>query len=82
MYDTPVTAHTQYIAATDAGRERFAGDLLIDRLIGRAQERGQRWFDFGISTVEAGRVLNEGLAAYKEGFGARGVVFDAYEIEL
>ena len=39
-------------------------------------------FEFGISTTEGGRSLNEGLARNKESYGARAVVFDWYEVEL
>jgi len=39
-----------------------------------------KWFDFGISTEDDGRFLNEGLAAYKESFGGRSVVHDFYEL--
>ena len=31
----------------------------------------KRWFDFGISTEDDGRILNQGLIEQKEGFGAR-----------
>ena len=40
------------------------------------------YFDFGISTEENGRVLNSGLIDQKEGFGARGVVHDHYELDI
>ena len=40
------------------------------------------YFDFGISTEQGGRYLNEGLIFQKEGFGARTVVYDAYEINF
>jgi lipid II:glycine glycyltransferase (peptidoglycan interpeptide bridge formation enzyme) len=82
LYETPVVSHTQYIAATEAGRELSALDLLLDRLIERAAGDGRRWFNFGISTEEAGRLLNEGLVAHKEGFGARAVAFDHYRLDL
>ena len=39
-----------------------------------------RWIDFGISTEERGQRLNEGLASYKEGFGARAVNYDTYAL--
>ena len=40
------------------------------------------WFDFGISNEDHGRVLNEGLVMQKEGFGARSVVHDHYELRV
>ena len=39
-------------------------------------------FDFGISTEQGGRYLNEGLIFQKEGFGARTVVYDTYELNI
>ena len=81
VYETPVVAHAQYIAATDDGRRLYAQDLLFCELV---EERyaGKRWFDFGISTTEQGRVLNQGLMRYKQNFGARAVVHDHYALEL
>jgi hypothetical protein len=81
-YETPVVAHAQYIGATDEGRSRGAVDLLVDNAIREAARLGRRWFDFGISTTEGGRNLNEGLARNKESYGARAVVYDWYELEL
>ena len=80
MYDTGQVAHAQYIAASEEGRQNGAQDLLFDRLIETFADR--RWFDFGISNEQNGYVLNEGLAAYKEGFGARTIVHDFYELSL
>jgi len=80
IYDTGQVAHAQYIAASEEGRQNGAQDLLFDRLIATFAER--RWFDFGISNEQNGHVLNEGLAAYKEGFGARTIVHDFYELSL
>lgn len=80
MYDTGRVAHAQYIAASEEGRRTGAQDLLFGTLIDRFKNR--RWFDFGISNEQNGRYLNEGLVAYKEGFGARTVVHDFYEVVL
>ncbi|MBI3185472.1 MAG: GNAT family N-acetyltransferase [Myxococcales bacterium] len=80
-YDSGVAVHAQYIAASDAGRELGAADSIIDHLLTRVfQDR--RFFDFGISTVEEGRVLNAGLAQWKESFGARATAYDFYELKL
>ena len=38
------------------------------------------YFDFGVSTENGGGYLNEGLIFQKEGFGARSVVYDTYEM--
>ena len=43
-------------------------------------KESKRYFDFGISTEDLGRVLNTGLIAQKESFGARTVVYQAWNI--
>ena len=73
--------HTQYLANSDTGRKTGALDCLLDWLITDVYQ-DKTWFDFGISCEQQGRYLNEGLAAQKEGFGARAVVHDFYEIGL
>lgn len=73
--------HTQYLANSDEGRKTGALDCLLDWLITDVY-KDKTWFDFGISCEQEGRYLNEGLAAQKEGFGARAVVHDFYRIEL
>jgi len=71
--------HTQYLANSEMGREYCALDCIIDQLL-KYYSKSKRYFSFGISTEEAGSVLNEGLLAQKEGFGARATVHDFYEI--
>ena len=73
--------HTQYLANSDEGKKTGALDCLLDWLITYVY-KDKIWFDFGISCEQEGRYLNEGLAAQKEGFGARAVVHDFYRIEL
>jgi hypothetical protein len=79
MYLTERCAHVQYTASNPAGREANALDLLFFALI---EDYAGRWFDFGISNEGDGRLLNHGLIDYKEGFGARSVTLDHYEILL
>jgi Acetyltransferase (GNAT) domain len=80
VYETETVAHTQYIAATLEGRDSHASDAILDHLI-HDRYRGKRFFDFGISTEQDGRWLNEGLARNKESFGARAVVYDWYALD-
>lgn len=81
VYATPMVAHTQYIAAGPEGRERAAVDAIVDRLLGDTYA-ATPWFDFGISTEDAGRTLNAGLVRNKESYGGRATVHDRYELEL
>jgi hypothetical protein len=80
MFCSDQVAHAQYIAVGPEGREAGALDGLFDHLI--ALHAGYRYFDFGISTADQGRTLNEGLARQKEEFGASAVVHDVYRLEL
>ncbi len=73
--------HTQYLATNAEGRGCGALDMVIDRLIHEYAPTHQ-WLDFGISTEEDGRLLNEGLVQQKEGFGGRGVCYNVYELDL
>lgn len=81
VYETPVVAHTQYIAVNEEGRTAHALDKLVDTLISSYEGR-KRWWDFGTSMADAGRALNEPLIRNKESYGARGVVYDHYLLDL
>jgi len=81
VYDLGPAVHTQYLAASEAGRQRHALTLLLAELIEHTYAH-KRHFSFGISTEQAGRMLNTGLVAQKERFGARAVVHDFYAWEL
>jgi hypothetical protein len=81
IYENQNIVHTQYLANSEEGREIGALDLLIDYLI-KDIYKNKKYFDFGISNENVGRFLNTGLIAQKEGFGARAVVHDFYELEI
>lgn len=81
IYESAMVAHAQYIAASDDGREVAATDVVLDHLINDVYA-GKPYFDFGISTVDDGRVLNAGLARYKESYGGRAITYDHYRISL
>lgn len=80
-FEHETLAHMQYNASSPSGRKIGANDLIYDYLIGSVFVE-KRYFDFGISTEDEGRVLNEGLISFKESFGARGTVHDFYELEF
>lgn len=81
VFQTDSVIHTQYIGITDEGKEVGALDIVIDYLLQKASDK-HRWFSFGVSTVDEGKVLNEGLTRNKESFGARAIVHDFYKIDL
>lgn len=80
LYITKNVVHTQYLATSDFGRNIGALDYLIDQLIDKFSDH--KYFDFGISSSENGKILNNGLCAQKEGFGGRGIVHDFYVMNL
>jgi hypothetical protein len=73
--------HTQYLASSDEGREVGALDAVIAELLERPPA-GTRWLSFGASTYDEGRLLNVGLAAQKEMFGARPTILMTLELDL
>ncbi|EOU9535521.1 GNAT family N-acetyltransferase [Cronobacter dublinensis] len=81
VYDYGHIIHTQYMANTQQGRQIGALDYILFTLINEIYTE-KKYLSFGISTENAGQYLNTGLIAQKEGFGARAVVHDFYEMEL
>jgi hypothetical protein len=82
MYESNMNvAHAQYIANSPIGRKMNALDILFEYLINYYAGK-KKYFDFGISTEQEGRYLNESLIFYKESFGARACVHDFYEVDV
>ena len=81
LYLTARVCHLQYSASSPEGRQLRALDLVLAHVID-AFHGEARYFDFGISTEQDGRFLNEGLVEYKQQFGARTVVHDFYRWAL
>ena len=82
IFDTDTVAHCQYIAASDLGIDTGALDGLFDFLIAHFHATGKHYFNFGISTENAGSKLNQNLIQFKEGFGARGMVHCTYKVAI
>lgn len=81
VYENTNVAHVQYIAGEDDAKREGALECIFDDLLERRYAT-IRYFDWGISTEQAGRWLNLGLVQNKESYGARGVVYDLYELDL
>lgn len=79
IYDTGTVVKTQYIASSAEGRASGALDMLFSTLMDDIF-KDRRYIDYGTSTLMGTNSLNEGLISQKEGFGARAVVYDTYEI--
>jgi Acetyltransferase (GNAT) domain len=81
IYESANVAHAQYIAVGEDAKREGALECIFDELLER-RYANIRYFDWGISTEQAGRWLNSGLIQNKESYGARGVVYDQYQLDL
>ena len=83
LYITPHVIHTQYISASEEGKQTNAMDFLMLSLIRRfASEAQHDYLDFGISTEHGGTVLNSSLCMQKEGYGGRSTLYKEYVMEV
>ncbi len=83
LYITPHVIHTQYISASEEGKQTNAMDFLMLSLIRRFASEGQHdYLDFGISTEHAGTILNSSLCLQKEGYGGRSTLYKEYVMEV
>lgn len=81
IFDTGRVAHAQYIATTPLGRDLNLLTPLFNFLI-TGPYVNHRFFDFGTSNEDHGRYLNEGLLRQKFSYGATGVAYQRFELEL
>lgn len=81
IYHTGLVAHAQYIAASQKGKAMKVLPIIFDHLI-NTEFSQTKYFDFGTSNEQGGRVLNEGLVMQKTGMGGRGIVYNTYSIEF
>lgn len=81
IYLTRHVAHVQYIASNPTGRTVGAIDLIVQQLV-ESTYADMRYVDLGASNEQNGRILNLGLIAQKEGFGARSIVHEFFKLEL
>lgn len=79
IFESEKVAHGQYISKFGS-EETGSLDFLFDYLL-QKEFIGKCYFDFGISNVDQGKKLNEGLTYWKESFGASTIVQDFYELE-
>jgi hypothetical protein len=80
MFLNKTVAHAQYISGTDEGRNNGCLDYLFNHLV-KEEYSNYPYFDFGNCNEEAGTKVNIGLIDWKEGFGARALSHDFYEVE-
>lgn len=81
IYDTGIVARSQYAATTPLARKRYYLTLLYHYLLTKVFAH-RRYFDFGTSNEEQGRLLNNGLLNQKFSMGATGVACESYFLDL
>ena len=79
IFESKYVAHSQYISGNSQKNELGSLDFLHHHLI-TSVFNNKRFFDFGVSNVNNGRQVNQGLQYWKEGFGARTVIQDFYTV--
>lgn len=81
IYDTGLTAHCQYIATTETGRNLGLLTILIHYLMYDVYA-DRLYFDFGTSNEHAGMILNQGLLRQKSSLGGSGITYQRWLINL
>lgn len=74
--------HSQYSCSSEIGYKFAAMDLLLNAAITDAALAEARFFDLGISTDQAGTVINNGLFQYKSEFGGGAMVHEFYRLNF
>jgi len=75
-----VCFHSFYIAQDYAQQQTRALSAVFDFLIRWGCEERFRYFNLGISTEQAGTVVNWGLFTFKQGFGGSGYLRTTYSL--
>ena len=81
VFLTKNVAHVQYIGSNVEKNSLGSLDFLFHQLITDTFSKFN-YFDFGTSNEDDGRKLNQGLLYWKEGYGARSLTQDFYEIDV
>jgi hypothetical protein len=71
--------HAQYIATNERAKALRGLDFMVVSFVALFKE-SSTWFDFGISTENAGRHLNKPLIRAKEEFNMSAICYDTYSL--
>jgi hypothetical protein len=82
LYWTENVCHIQYMSASSLGREESAMDVLVEKAISLAIEKGISFLDFGHSNENYGQSLNSGLYSFKSKFGGGGVALLEFSLDI
>lgn len=81
LYLSETAAKAQYCATTENGRKLRVLPAMYDHILNSLPETC-RYFDFGTSNEDGGKILNNGLINQKYSYGGRAVVYTTYSIEI
>jgi len=81
IFLTKNVAHVQYIGSNSEKNSLGSLDFLFYSLI-TEHLSNYKYFDFGNSHEQHGMKINRGLNYWKEGYGARSLAHDFYEINI
>lgn len=79
IFETPLVAHSQYIAANADKNTNGSLDFLHNHLIKNVFPK-KTFFDFGTFNLEQGTKINSGLGYWKQSFGAHIYAQNFYSI--
>ncbi|WP_166967621.1 GNAT family N-acetyltransferase [Yeosuana marina] len=81
IFITKSVAHAQYISGDLNTNKLGSLDMLFHHLI-KNVFIDKEYFDFGASNENEGKQINKGLQFWKEGFGARTITQNFYNVEI
>ncbi|RPA68467.1 hypothetical protein EF405_12160 [Cyclobacteriaceae bacterium YHN15] len=79
VFETATTAHLQYVAANQKGRNSKALDYMMSFLI-EEEFFHKSFFNMGVSHVPEAGMINQGLVNWKESFGGRPLEINTFQI--
>ena len=83
LYITDEVVHVQYGHASLQGYEEHVMEYIYFHLLEKYRNDGHtQYLDFGTSNEQAGRYLNAGLVAQKEGFGGRSIAYRQFRLKV
>ena len=80
IFETEIVARSQYISGNKDMNSTGSIDYLFSYLIKEIYNQ-KKYFDFSTSHETSSKNINKGLLYWKEGFGAKTLVQNAYEVE-
>lgn len=81
-FNNRTTFHTQYLASDNDYYAVCPNEYMYTELIRQAKKDEYRYLSFGTSTYEHGKVLNENLAIFKEGFNTEAYLNRTYKLKI